>query len=508
MSISSYSVTDPKIVHNCFEIASKKLIDALPCVSLLFDENNGRNTYLFGGVLRNIVRYLFDHNTTEQLGNIEESWKFDANEFIEEYLSSGTSDVDIGVNKMNNNTFKFFQDVYDKGGQVWYLGREYESNKNSCAQYFDNIILNTLDVVPEDEGKPCWDSYYRSRFIDGHYLVSMPVELSASKIRYDVIIGDTRFKQKCIDFTINALQYPSNQDRRRMFADIEQMRLQLYSWKSTENSKILLRAVKMFRKGYTFHTFGESGYIQRLYQLFVLQHFYTKVYEFPQNLVDVLDKNNDDRSLINIGRVETQRCATSIVNDEIQKLLCAHAMPLHKWALPDSGTGFGVTQADVVFWKVACVKVYVGNSKPTYSDIASSNNFKIFRILVKLEAPFGTRFCRKAGIYKQKCGVIVEPLKFRFEHAVVKGFYSYPNIELKEIGPVFSDYDQSFFYKLNDVVNPTSDFEITSNDPCNSGIHGFIDPETAWLWTGARTDIPELVHPLQRETNVPYSSLL
>jgi hypothetical protein len=441
--------------------------------------------FVFGGVLRNITHYLFRTGETSQRN-------FDVTEFVDQYLVD--SDVDIRIPVFDQRAKEFFLDLYNQGAIIEFVGYDYGSSRNRRRQ---KISFKEIDLCTQD--------LKLSDFTDGHYLAYIPDDTGVY-IRYDIIVGSR--EETTVDFTVNCLEYPSKEMRaipytsRNMklqaIQDIFQMRLQLVH--TNPDTKIFLRAQKMFKKGYTFHTFGKSGFVQRLFQFVALYSSPKEKYGIHEITEPPVVSEENPRNIIRYSTrcTKTFRSNKIINLPEVESMMSGHQYPLGGWRLPDSGKGLGFTLHTVNVYKMALIKVYDASKPISYKDITSDVHSTKYRVLVKLEIPKGTRFTRS-----DSDGIIY---KFRFERAVVKGFYSYPNREITEDITediqVFSEYDPDVKYVKGSIVKPTSNFDGREDRSCAHGIHAFLDPETAWMWTGARDTFPVLVSYQPTKTTV------
>lgn len=112
-----------------------------------------------------------------------------------------------------------------------------------------------------------------------------------------------------------------------------------------------------------------------------------------------------------------------------------------------------------VGWKRAALKRQL-DDRPTSND----------EILVKLLIP---EDAKRSSATSHKC---------RCDKAKVLGFYTITGDEIKDLGPddhVVSIFDESFEYHVGETVTPVCDFDDNRWEECASGIHFFVDRESA-----------------------------
>lgn len=173
-------------------------------------------------------------------------------------------------------------------------------------------------------------------------------------------------------------------------------------------------------------------------------------------------------------------CGTGCVINSIDSVCRNYKDEAAEPATVVSSRSVGFPRKPLVLYKKA--HLYTRKWFRTYGDYMRS-------VIVKLEVPQTADM-----VYSTYLG------KFRVSEAKVVGFFDWDETETSgdtkfhkltkaRIGFRFgyrhfvvSNRDYTFFYKKNAVVKPTEPFDY-SDEPCASGIHGFLLPEQAIDYT-------------------------
>jgi len=407
-------------------------------------------------VNRHNLNYLHGNVVREMVENLLLDTPLNPREFVETHILSGKCAVNIvvGSSRYADQLFNFFRSVSLDGALI-------ETTMRSSTQL--SIDVNTCNIK---------DIMY------GQYFVYLPIKADdgSSFVVFDILFDSPHHHY----FTIHQLVYPfasTTYDITLIYSAIIDISLKHITSIATEHfSQQLLEASQLYAKGYRFYN---DGLVQRIFGAVVkylegnddLKYYIRNdeetirpsgvVGQVPGIIVKTLHKNV---TFSNIGELYNH---TSIMN-----MLKSTPLPLESWKLPDSGSGYGVTMSNITVYKGARCHMFVGK-KITVEDIMDKNLTSLV-LLVELEIPAFTRFHR---------GFDSGLLKFRFEKAIVKKFYSYPKRPIESNITVVSDYDQNFSYRIGDTVVPDNgSFYSYREETCQTGIHAFLDVNSVWSY--------------------------
>jgi len=439
---SSATATTQPINHRKiakqFQAFAQEVVELVPHLSELISvDDNG--IYIIFNVVQEMLENLLLQNP------------LNPRDFVETHILSGKRAISICVGRQYEQIMKllnFFRSVSSDGALI------------ETATSSKPIDLNTCNI---------------ENIVPSQYFVYLPIKTESGgssyvvfNIRYDIPYGKY--------FTIHELRYPfgSHENREHNIAIIDIALKNIVPYVEARMSELLYEASQLFARGYRFNN---DGLAQRLFAAAIQQISESKFYIRDDAFI-IRPSGVEGHIPGIIVKTQHKHVFLSDVKElynhtDIMNMVHNSPLSLDYWKLPESGSGYGVTSGNVTVYKGARCNMFSGK-QITQQDIIDKKHHSSYIVLVELEVPAFTRFYR---------GMDSELVKFRFEKAIVKKFYSYPKRPIDIDISVFSDYDNNFSYRIGDTVTPDNGpFFSSRKEICQSGIHAFMDTSSVWCY--------------------------